>query len=599
MQRPVRSLLFWLVGLLLLAGAAALAVLQVQWASAAMRDEEYRLRRSLSMGASRVRRDAEEELWVLASILSVSSSELVAGNLDRVNSGIRFWRQSARFPGLLSEAYILLVSPQGRGYVYTPESARFAESALPEGMSGIVRAVLSTGDIAALRDQVVAAETAGYVIAPVYDTASGERGNPWPQALGAVVVRLDAGTLYGRVFPDLLARHLEGFSYRIRDTRNRAILASSGSIPENARPEMRVSLAALSVELPRSVYSRALEAASRPPSDSSTPGSTDDPSLRFWLLRVRTSQDMPPPLVTDITAASGRGGVVLEIYYPRGSIDEAVRLRRDVSTAVSIGILTLLVLSGIVLAQLYRRSVRLRASEQEFVASMSHELRTPVTVIQATSENLRRGLVNDSARVVRYAEVINEQIRRLAGMVESILLYAGLQSGRQRSTARAPVDLGGLAIDVTESLGEFAREKGKTVRTEIDGVPPLVCSDGVGLRLVLENLLMNAIRHAHPGEVRLRLRGRGGTMFVSVEDDGPGIPAREQGRVFEPFVRGARSLREQRPGSGLGLHLVRRVAATLGGEARLESPYAAADGGRRQGSRFVVVFPFQERCGDE
>jgi signal transduction histidine kinase len=575
-----------------------LAVLQLQWVTAAMRDEEYRLRGALSMGASRVRRDAEEELWVLASFLSMSSEDFLAGNRDLVSGAIRFWQQSTRFPGLLAEAYVVPISPQGHGYVYSAELPRFVKAALPEAMASIVRTVLSTGDIAALRQQIVAAETAGYVIAPVYDSVSGYVGVPWLQAIGAVVVRLDPDTLYGKVFPDLLARHLEGFSYRIVDSRNAAVLAASGPVPAKARPEMRVSLAALSVGFPHSLYSRALEAASKPPADGWPPASADEPSLRYWLLRDRTSKDQAPPVATDGTAA-GSGGVVLEIYYPHGSIEDVVRLRRVVSMGVSVGILTLLVLSGIVLAQLYRRSVRLRAAEQEFVATMSHELRTPVTVIQATSENLRRGIVSDPVRVARYAEVINEQIRRLAGMVESILLYAGLQSGQQRPPTRVPVDLAGLAREVVESFGEFAKEQGKSVRMELEGVPPRICADGVGLRLVLENLLMNALRHADPGEVRLGIRAREGSMTVMVEDDGPGIALREQARVFEPFARGARSLREQRPGSGLGLHLVRRVAVTLGGEVRIESPYAAAGGGHRSGSRFVVTFPFLERCDGE
>jgi two-component system phosphate regulon sensor histidine kinase PhoR len=283
----------------------------------------------------------------------------------------------------------------------------------------------------------------------------------------------------------------------------------------------------------------------------------------------------------------------LEVFSAKGSLAGTIRQQEALGIGLSLGILGVLVVSVFVLARLYVRSAALRTSEQEFVASMSHELRTPISVIQATSENLRRGLVSEPARVVRYSEVIYGQIKRLAGMVESILLYSGLQAGKPRAPSLSDVDLPGLVDEVTQPLFYLAADRGSTLSVSMDAVPRRIRSDRMALSVIVENLVINAIRHADPAGIALRIEGRGGRLRIVVEDGGPGIPTRDQRRVFEPFVRGERSIREQKPGSGLGLNLVRRVVGLLEGTIVLESPYMCEGKGQQQGCRFTVDLPLQ------
>ncbi len=179
-------------------------------------------------------------------------------------------------------------------------------------------------------------------------------------------------------------------------------------------------------------------------------------------------------------------------------------------------------------------------------------------------------------------------------MVESILLYAGLESGIARRSLTAELDLPGLVDEVVQPLQQLASERGSRLVLATQPLPATVCADRMALRLVIENLVTNAIRHAESGEIRLAVERRPfDTLRLTVEDDGRGIPSREQGRIFEPFVRGERSVREQRPGSGLGLHLVRRVVDLLGGKVTLESPYRDVDGAERTGCRFTVEAALQ------
>lgn len=592
-----------LLVLLLLAGAAVLGVLQVQWVNAAAREEESRLRATVATDASRVRRDAEDEVWVLASLVSLRASELASGDWSRIEQSIRFWRTSARFPDLMLAASIVTDPVSTTGLIYSTGEGRFVEGPLDAELVELVRCVVAAGDPVSLRAQAARAEDRGYFVVPVYqDPGSAVPGAPGGavEAVGAIAIRMDAQVLYTKVVPDLVERHLQGFPYRITRGGSSTVLVDSGGVPAGTLPEVRVSLSALSLGLPDWLFGRAVDERAKPPEARAGNGDmADDPSLRYWLYKGRSAKEQKA-----VADAAGKSGdwpapAALEVYYPRGSIGDSIRLRRVLNLVTSGGILTLLVLSAFVLYGMYRRSVQLRTSEQVFVASVSHELRTPITVIQATSDNLRRGLVTEPERVTRYASVIGEQVRRLAAMVEGILFYSGLQSGMQRDPAVSELDLNALVDEVAFPLRDVAASKGKSIEVLTRDLPASVCTDRTALRLLLENLLMNAIHHAEAGAVRLVVAGTGGqTVTIAVEDEGPGIPAREQARVFEPFTRGMRSLREQKPGSGLGLHLVRRVADMLGGGVRLESPYTSGDGRLVMGCRFVVSVPLAGRCSD-
>jgi signal transduction histidine kinase len=321
-----------------------------------------------------------------------------------------------------------------------------------------------------------------------------------------------------------------------------------------------------------------------------------DPLLEAWLQRTQGGITLRPPSPASFTGAEAR----LMVYYPRGALASAVRAQQALNIGVSLGILAVLLASVVVFSRLYRRSVVLRAREQEFVASMSHELRTPIAVIQATSENLSHGVVVDTTRLPRYAEVIHGQIRRLAGMVESILLYSGLETGRARQPVMTEIRLPPLVQEVVQSLEQLAERAASRISLSAPSLPASICSDPVAIRLILENLVVNAIQHAGSAEIGVAVSPQPvGSLSIVVEDDGAGIPPREHARVFEPFVRGDRSVRDQHPGSGLGLHLVRRVVALLGGRVTLESPYTRTEGTRTHGCRFTVVFPTRERCNEE
>jgi signal transduction histidine kinase len=198
------------------------------------------------------------------------------------------------------------------------------------------------------------------------------------------------------------------------------------------------------------------------------------------------------------------------------------------------------------------------------LANCSHELRTPLARIKVGLELAASGL--DAGRRAELARDIAE----LDALIDEILVASRLDSGGAPDR-REPVDLLALAAE------EAARDG-----LEAEGTPATVLGDPALLRRLIRNLVENARRHGGGArEIRVGPAGAGRVELI-VADSGPGIPAADRLRLFEPFYRpDAGALRG---GSGLGLAIVRQIAERHGGSVACESPESG-------GARFRVVLP--------
>jgi PAS domain S-box-containing protein len=218
-----------------------------------------------------------------------------------------------------------------------------------------------------------------------------------------------------------------------------------------------------------------------------------------------------------------------------------------------------------------------------FLSLVSHELRTPLTVIQLELTRLERekGEALTEKQRARVRKV-RESSRRLLGLVESLLDYTGLETDRLQ-VHPGPVDVTALAHDVLEEHQPRAEAKTLTLRTDLESG---LCTytDSRLLRLVLVNLLDNAIKFTEAGEVEVALRRDAGVLRLSVRDTGCGIPTEVHARIFEPFEQLEPTRSKHTPGIGLGLALVKRMVEALGGTVELASSPGA-------GSTFTVALP--------
>jgi hypothetical protein len=260
---------------------------------------------------------------------------------------------------------------------------------------------------------------------------------------------------------------------------------------------------------------------------------------------------------------AGPGQVVLQVQGGDGGLASVVERTRIRNLALSGAVLVLLAASIGALVWSTRRAQRLAELQMEFVAGVSHELRTPLTVIRSAGENLADGVVTKPESVARYGAMVRDEGMRLSGMVEQILGYAGVESGRWRPSMER------------FDLGELAGSSGIFVR-----------GDRQALEQCVRNLLDNAERHGW-GLERLSAEKNGDTARIVVEDSGDGLDPEEMELLFEPFYRGRRSREKQVKGFGLGLALVRRVAEAHGGRVWAENR-------KEGGARFVIELPLDK-----
>jgi heavy metal sensor kinase len=219
---------------------------------------------------------------------------------------------------------------------------------------------------------------------------------------------------------------------------------------------------------------------------------------------------------------------------------------------------------------------------RRFTADASHELRTPLTALRSVGEVALQEPLEPAA----YREVIGsmlEEVERLTGLVEVLLVLARADSGRLPA-ARQPVDLGLLAAGVAEHLRVLAEEKGQALLVDAAAAP--AACDPALVRQALVAVVDNAITYTpRGGEVRVSARPvASGGAALEVSDTGPGIAPEERERVFERFYRVDAGRSREGGGAGLGLALARAAVEATGGRIELEG----APGG---GSLFRLVLP--------
>jgi signal transduction histidine kinase len=284
----------------------------------------------------------------------------------------------------------------------------------------------------------------------------------------------------------------------------------------------------------------------------------------------------------------------LSVGYAGGPVDRLVASVRRRNLAISFGIMGVLGGAIAVLALAFRRSQRLAARQQEFLASVSHELRTPLAVIGSAAENLRDGTVEGSERMREYGAMIHAESRRLTSMVDDVLRQAAGQA-LVDNLHRAAIDLREVVDAALESLQPEIRARGGRVRRADPDETTWVVADRQAMCQAVVNVVANALKYGGDRpEVAVRIAEvaapRGREVQVAVSDHGIGIPASEVRHIFEPFFRGQEALALQIHGTGLGLSLVARVMKAHGGRITVESTPG-------RGSCFVLRLPAAAEAG--
>jgi len=229
--------------------------------------------------------------------------------------------------------------------------------------------------------------------------------------------------------------------------------------------------------------------------------------------------------------------------------------------------------------EMIKKAMRLR---DEFISIAAHELRTPLATVFARLQLAERRLGHpeiDLEAVRRDVALVRQATDRLRVLLDRLLDVSRISSGR--------LDLECGEIDLVEMVrtttAEFAQTFGHVivVNTPQPSAATRANLDAVRIDEVLTNLLDNAVKYAgRDGPIEVEVMADSEVVSFVVRDHGPGVPAEQRERIFEPFDRGD----AKTPGVGLGLHVAREIVLQHGGRIAVEAP---ADGG----ARFVVTLP--------
>jgi signal transduction histidine kinase len=562
-----------------------LAVLQYRWVGQLSTAERERMQRNLANAAIQFRDTFDTEVARAFGALQVGTTTARDGASEQYSDRYGAWFETAEFPEIVKAVYIV-DAPGGtlRARHWNTNQHRFLEVPWPDALAplrGRFEDELRNFDAqGGFSRRLMFRDDETLLVAPLrgFRGPSPPERRPMP-VFGFTVVQLDREYLANTVLPALAHRffiHSEGDSYRVAVVESRD--TSSVVYQSDPANPVRVDKADATQSFfgprgPALLFGRR----GNGPGDGAAPPRALPTAPRDALGTDAQAADQPEDL----------GRWIVAVRHTSGSLEAAVASVRRRNLGISSGVLLLLSISVGLLAQASRRAHRLARQQMEFVAGVSHELRTPIAVITSAAQNLSHGVVGNADRVKKYGQVMEGEARRLGEMVESVLQYAGLESGRGLG-ALVPVAPSELLEEAIESARKSVGS-GLNVDCSVQANLPPVQGDATALVSALQNLIVNAFKYGgdtHWVGVRAAhvQRGRRSQVQIVVADRGAGIPADELPHIFEPFYRGQQAVGGQIHGNGLGLSLVHRIIRAHGGTVSVRSR-------EHEGTTFTITLP--------
>jgi signal transduction histidine kinase len=268
---------------------------------------------------------------------------------------------------------------------------------------------------------------------------------------------------------------------------------------------------------------------------------------------------------------------VLIVQHRNGPLEAVVKQVRRRNLTISALVLLLLAANMGLVVIAGHRAQKFAKLQMDFVASVSHELRTPLAAIFSAGENIHDGFVEGKSNLKLYGSIITSQARQLTDLVDRILQFASIRSGKDRYVLRR-LQVSEILQRARKNTAALIEAEACTFEEHVEPGLPAVLGDIGAVCGCLQNLITNAVKYG--GKDRwIRLSAsfyddaddQKQEIRISVQDHGIGISSSELPHIFEPFYRSPQIVAAQIHGTGLGLSVARRLAESMGGRISVVS----------------------------
>ncbi|MEW6129521.1 MAG: HAMP domain-containing sensor histidine kinase [Acidobacteriota bacterium] len=602
----------------MLALLPVLAVLQYRWMGKVSEAERQRMQSNLREGASKFTQDFDREMarvFFGFQCSATTEAELGAGLAE----AYRRWSEETAFPQLVSGIYLVAMNEHQQPGLQrvNPATGQLQTSDWTDNLAPLKDRLqnyfhktpvnLSATEISKIKlpglksdglkifrneFEPVQSDVPAFIIHNLPTKMEGDFAILPFQSRNLTIITLNLDYLKQEMIPQLAAKYFSGNSgldYNLtildKNVPQKIIYQTdTASVPPTETSDASANLFSVRLmEMNSVVRARSTETVEDKRIDSKKTShvavqviSSDSPELSVGKLTENAL----------LAANSGKWQLLLQ--HRAGSLGAVVESARRRNLAISFGVLILLSISIALLIISTRRAKRLAEQQMEFVAGVSHELRTPLAVIRSAGENLADGVIDEKNQIKRYGSLIASEGRRLTEMVEQILEFSGIQSGK-KNYSLIPTDVSDIIEHAIASCLPMIEEGGFELKKEIAENLPAVAADEAALSRSIQNLLTNALKYSDTHRVielkaGVHKTARGQEVRLTVSDKGLGIAAEDLPHIFEPFYRGREAVASQIHGSGLGLSLVKQIIDSHQGRITVSSEAG-------KGSSFTIHLP--------
>lgn len=584
-----------------------LAFLQYRWLGQISDGERERLSRTVKADTGRFAEDFDNEIQSGYFNFQMNADDWRARNWKEFNERYDFFVEQAAYPDLVKNFYFIELAETPLLLKYEKKARTFQTAEWNEQLiqlrQKIESADLSVVDAAFLALAMPIYEMSESVTRVVVRTDKTENffgsAQKKPKKYGIFIIELNRNVIANEILPDLTKKYFsvnESAEYNVAvvNENNQTVFqtAEVGEADADARlftlsPEKfmfffnRDNFLTSNNETAKKVVVSRIDSTQNS-SDNSDAEKKEKIDVQVFSRQAANEKPSEKIFVNQNFAAKGLW--TLNVQHSAGSLEQFINNTRRNNLAVSFGILLLLAVSVILIFVSAHRAKVLARRQMDFVSGVSHEFRTPLAVIYSAGENLSDGIVRDERRVAGYGDLIKREGKKLAGMIEQILGFAGAEAGKRQYNFDA-FDANEIIEKALSECRSLIEEKQFSVELAIEDNLPKIRADESSLSQALRNLIANSLKYGNGARwLKISAENGGNRVKIIVEDRGIGIDKSDLKKIFEPFYRSKEVIDAQIHGNGLGLSLVKQTIGAHGGKVYVESEVGI-------GSRFTIELP--------